>query len=82
MLEYYCLEPVRVEPGKRGFVTAAVLPCGLCGRVIDNSGGPGPAICKPCGDAFNRQQLMGCVKWDDAPAPESAQQDAGEGDKQ
>lgn len=54
-------------------VTAAVMTCGLCGRVISGSGGPGyGVVCEPCGTELQRGALVGAVVWsDDAPEQSS-----------
>lgn len=79
-IEYFDLRLVHIEPpmpGEFRLATAAVRSCGLCGRVIDGMGGLGPSICMPCGEAFLRGALVGCVKWDE-PASRPALDRTGE----
>jgi len=62
--DYYVLEPRKLRTG--GIATAAIRRCGLCGGMISGMGGPGHgSVCKPCGEALKKQQLIGAVVWDD-----------------
>lgn len=65
-ISYYELVRVDVPPPKSGdfiFVSAAVMSCLICGRMIDGMGGPGEAICIPCGDVIKSHQAQGAIKW-------------------
>lgn len=65
-VEFYNLTKVTIEPPKPGefrLSTAALMNCKLCGTCIDGMGGPGEAICVPCGDVLKSGRLVGAVKW-------------------
>lgn len=70
-LRYFYLTEYVEKPEERGlgFVTAALMHCGLCGGCISGMGGPGPNICGRCGDAFNAGKLVGCVVWEEPTSP-------------
>lgn len=64
-MSYY--ELVRIDlPASNGntFLTAATIQCNLCGRMIAGMGGPGRAICIPCGNLVEGGQARGAIKWD------------------
>ena len=63
---YYQLKPVTQDRPKKGdfaLMNAAVLSCGLCGKVIAGMGGGAGAVCQQCGDLLNRGELRTAVKW-------------------
>jgi len=68
MVEYYELKRVTITPPEDGefrLVTAAVIDCGLCGRMIDGMGGPGHgAVCVPCAEAVINGTAIGAIVWD------------------
>lgn len=69
MVDYYELVAQHIDesPPPRGelrLMTAAVMDCGLCGRMVAGMGGPGNGVvCKPCGDALKHGHLRGAVDW-------------------
>lgn len=66
-VEFFELSRVKIQPPRPNefrLKTAAVMICGLCGRMIDGMGGGAPRMCIPCGDQFVAGKLVGCVKWD------------------
>lgn len=67
-MSYY--ELVRIDipasnPLEFQLVTATCMNCCTCGRTISGMGGPGRAICIPCGDLIENGQAKGCIKWDE-----------------
>ena len=66
-IEYYELTRRKFKDAS-GFqiASAAIMECGLCGRTISGSGGPGDgAICIPCGDVVKSGQARAAIQWGD-----------------
>lgn len=71
--EYYELKRITIhdaKPGEFRIASAAIMDCGLCGKIISGSGGPGNGpVCIECGDVVKRGEARGAIKWDQSPPP-------------
>lgn len=62
--KYFRLIPVvekKPEPGEFVLQTAAILECGLCGKMISGMGGGECAVCNECAEDLKIGRLRGCV---------------------
>lgn len=67
-LVYHELRRVEIPPAKPGefqILSAAVMSCGLCDKVISGMGGPGRGvICESCAGLLMSGRLRGAVRYD------------------
>lgn len=63
--KHFELKPVEPIDETGRIMTATVMCCGLCDRVISGMGGPGNGIvCEPCGELLKSGALRNVVTWE------------------